>query len=179
MLTSPTTVTSDAARRGDGRGRTVCGVTSIPGQPPLIGVKMFSDALAAIGAYAEPPSPEALAAALEDEGTIALTARLANALYGCALAHVMTAEYAASTSGVATGYRSAAWQAAGATSEGAAILLHYLSMRLAADLRFICDRLPVDLGVMGAAAGTAEALKLLLEVTTVRSREDPRAENIH
>ena len=72
----------------------------------------------------------------------------------------------------------AAWQAAGATSEGTAILLHYLSMRLAADLRFISDRLPVDMGVMSAAAGTAEALKLLLEVTTVRSREDPRAQNI-
>lgn len=48
-------------------------------------------------------------------------------------------------------------------------------MRLAADLRGIEERLPVDLGVMGAAAGAAEALKLLLEVMTVRSMDDPRA----
>ncbi len=35
--------------------------------------------------------------------------------------------------------------------------------------------LAVHLGVMGAAAGAAEALKLLLEVCTVRSVDDPRA----
>ena len=51
-------------------------------------------------------------------------------------------------------------------------------MRLASDLRFISERLPVDLGVIGAAAGAAEALKLLLEVCTVRSIDDPRAETI-
>jgi hypothetical protein len=56
------------------------------------------------------------------------------------------------------------------------ILLHYTAMRLAAELRAIGERLPVDLGVMGAAAGAAEALKLLLEVVcTVRSMDDPRA----
>jgi hypothetical protein len=144
----------------------------------LIGVKMLSDALAAIGAYAEAPTDQDLAAAVEAEGTVALTARLANALYGCALAHVMSAEYAATTSGAAGGYRSAAWQAAGATSEGIAILLHYLSMRLAADLRLVAERLPVDLGVADAAAGTAEALKLLLEVCTIRNLDDPRAQHI-
>jgi len=156
----------------------VCGMSAIPELPPLIPAKMLSDALVALGAYAEAPSEEDLARAQAAEGTVALTVRLANALYGSALAHVMSTEYTASTSGVPGGYRAAAWQAAGADAEGTAILLHYTAMRLAADLRFISERLPVDLGVMGAAAGAAEALKLLLEVCTVRSMVDPRAENI-
>jgi hypothetical protein len=42
------------------------------------------------------------------------------------------------------------------------MLLHYSALRLASDLRTVSDRLPVDLGVMAAAAGAAEALKLLL-----------------
>ncbi len=42
-------------------------------------------------------------------------------------------------------------------------------------MRAIIERLPADLGVMGAAAGAADALKLLLEVCTVRSMDDPRA----
>lgn len=37
------------------------------------------------------------------------------------------------------------------------------------------EQLAIDVGVMGAAAAAAEALKLLLEVYTVRSLEDPRA----
>jgi hypothetical protein len=156
----------------------VCGMSAIPELPPLIPAKMLSDALAALGAYAEAPSEEDLARAQAAEGTVALTVRLANALYGSALAHVMSTEYTESASGVPGGYRSAAWQAAGADAEGTAILLHYAAMRLAADLRFISERLPVDLGVMGAVAGAAEALKLLLEVCTVRSVDDPRAENI-
>jgi len=152
---------------------------AIPELPPLIPAKMLSDALAALGAYAEAPSEEDLARAQAAEGMVALTVRLANALYGSALAHVMSTEYTASAAGVPAAYRAAAWQAAGADAEGTAILLHYAAMRLAADLRFISERLPVDLGVMGAAAGAAEALKLLLlEVCTVRSMDDPRAENI-
>jgi hypothetical protein len=145
--------------------------------PPLIPARMLSDALAALGAYATAPTAQDLVRAQEAEGTLALTVRLANALYGSALAHVMSTEYTASAAGVETS-RAAAWQAAGATAEGTAILLHYTAMRLAADLRFISERLPVDLGVMGAAAGAAEALKLLLEVCTVRSMDDPRAGNI-
>ena len=39
----------------------------------------------------------------------------------------------------------------------------------------LSEQLPADLGVMSAAAGAAEALKLLLEVCTVRSMDDPRA----
>lgn len=147
-------------------------------QAPLIPFVMLSDALAALGVYDEPPTREQLAAAEADEGTAALSARLANALYGSALAHVMSAEYAASTAEVSTGCRAAAWQAAGATPEGTAILLHYSAMRLASDLRAVLTALPVDLGVMGAAAESAEALKLLLEISTVRSMDDPRAEAI-
>ena len=46
---------------------------------------------------------------------------------------------------------------------------------LASAVRVISEQLPADLGVMSAAAGAAEALKLLLEVCTVRSMDDPRA----
>ena len=152
-------------------------MSAIPA-PQLIPAQMLSDALVALGVYAEPPTEQDLARAQANEGTVALTARLANALYGSALAHVMSTEHAASAADVPAGYRAAAWQAAGATAEGTAILLHYSAMRLASDLRLISERLPVDLGVMGAAAGAAEALKLLLEVCTVRSMDDPRAENI-
>jgi hypothetical protein len=60
-----------------------------------------------------------------------LVTRLSNALYGSALAHVMTAEIAVAQSGSDTGYRHEAWQAARATGEGIAILLHYTAMRLA------------------------------------------------
>lgn len=157
--------------------RTVSGM-SASAPPPLIPVEMLSAALAALGAYAQPPTERELAEARAREGAEALTARLANALYGSALAHVMATEYTAAAAGVSVGSRSAAWQAAGATAEGTAILLHYTAMRLSADLRAISERLPVDLGVMGAAAGAAEALTLLLEVCTVRSMDDPRAENI-
>jgi len=131
--------------------------------------------LAALGAYAEPPTDAQLAAAELAQGRDGLAARLANALYGAALAHVMTAEVAAQQAGAGGGYRGEAWRAAGATGEGTAILLHYTAMRLASEVRAISQRLPVDLGVMAAAAGAAEALKLLLEVCTVRSMDDPRA----
>jgi hypothetical protein len=120
--------------------RTVFGMSAIPA-PPLIPVRMLSDALAAAGAYAEPPTEQSLAEAQASEGTVALTARLGNALYRSALAHVMTAEYAAADAGVSTA-RAGAWQAAGATAEGRAILLHYTAMRLAADLRVVSERLP-------------------------------------
>jgi len=42
----------------------------------------------------------------------------------------------------------------------------------------ISARLPVDLGVMGAATGAGEAQTLLLEVCTVRSTDDPRADAV-
>ena len=142
---------------------------------PPISPKALSDALAALGAYAEPPTGAQLAAAELAEGRAGLAARLANALYGAALAHVMTAEVAAEQAGAGGGYRGEAWRAADATSEGTAILLHYTAMRLASEVRAISEQLPADLGVMSAAADAAEALKLLLEVCTVRSMDDPRA----
>ena len=95
---------------------------------------MLSDALLALGAYAEAPSEADLVAAQAREGA-GLGARLANALYGCALAQVMSAEVAASTTGTGTGYRVAAWEATGGDPEGTAILLHYTAMRLASDLQ--------------------------------------------
>lgn len=156
----------------------MCAVTETAGAAPTISPKSLSDALAALGTYAEPPTDAQLAAAERAEGRDALVARLANALYGSALARVMTADIAVAQTGSDVGYRHEAWQAAGADGEGIAILLHYTAMRLAAELRGIEERLPVDLGVMGAAAGAAEALKLLLEVVTVRSLDDPRAEAV-
>lgn len=153
-------------------------VTETPQAPPVISPKSLSDALAALGAYAEPPTEAQLAAAELAEGRTALVARLSNALYGAALARVMTAEIAAAQTGSDTGYRNEAWHAAGADGEGIAILLHYSALRLASELRAISDRLPVDIGVMSAASGAADALALLLEVTTVRSTADPRADRL-
>lgn len=149
-------------------------------QPPppdeaVISPKALSDALAALGTYAQAPTDAQLAAAEAREGTPALTVRLANALYGAALGHVMTAEVAAADAGVDGGYRVETWRAAGATGEGVAILQHYAAMRLASELAAISERLEVDLGVMGAAGDASEALKLLLETATVRSLDDPRA----
>jgi hypothetical protein len=154
---------------------TVGAVTDTPQAPPLISPKALSDALAALGVYAQVPAEGQLAAAELAEGRTGLVARLSNALYGSALAHVMTAELAVAQAGSDTGYRHEAWRAAGADGEGIMILLHYTALRLAAELQIIGEHLPVDLGVMGAAAGAADALKLLLEVCTVRSMDDPRA----
>lgn len=71
----------------------------------MISPKSLSDALAALGAYAEPPTDGQLAAAERTEGREALVERLANALYGSALARVMTAEIAAEESGSEVGRR--------------------------------------------------------------------------
>ncbi len=101
---------------------------------PPISPKALSNALAALGAYAEPPDDAQLAAAEMAEGRAGLAAWLANALYGSALAHVMTTEIVAEQAGAGGGYRAEAWRAAGATGEGTAILLHYTAMRLVAGL---------------------------------------------
>ena len=153
-------------------------MTKVPADSPAISPTALCDALSALGAFDQAPTASQLAEAELAEGREALVARLSNALYGSALAHVMTAEVAASAAGVDPGYRTEAWRAAGADGEGAGILLHYTALRLSADLRAIKDRLPVDLGVMAAAVGAAAALTLLLEVCTVRSMDDPRAEAV-
>ena len=57
---------------------TVCGVTETSEGIPSISVKALSDALAALGAYAEPPSDAQLAAAELAEGRAALVARLSS-----------------------------------------------------------------------------------------------------
>lgn len=51
-------------------------------------------------------------------------------------------------------------------------------MRLSSDLGGMQQRVATDLGVLGAANGASQALKLLLEVLTVRETADPRAEAI-
>lgn len=153
-------------------------VTETPPGPPVISPRALSDALAALGAYAEAPTAAQLAAAELAEGRAALTARLANALHGAALAHVMTAEYVASEAKARSPHRRETWTGGVADTEGIAILLHYTAMRLAADLRVIYEALDVDLGVLAAAAAATDALTLLLEVTTVTSAADPRAKNV-
>ena len=152
-------------------------MTEIPDDVRRASPREFSDALSALGASGGPPTDTQLAAAELDEGRTALAVRLANALYGSTLAHVMTDEVAASDDGVHTGYRGEAWRAAGADGEGIAILLHYTAMRLSAELRGASERLPVDLGVMTAAAGAAQALCLLLEVCT--GAQPPRPARRH
>jgi len=87
-------------------------VTETAEAVPPISAKALSYALAALGAYAEPPTEAQLAAAERAEGRAGLAARLANALYGSALAHVMTAEVAAQQAGEGGGYRAEAWRAA-------------------------------------------------------------------
>ena len=121
----------------------------------------MSDALAALGAYAEPPSTAQLASAELAHDRAGLTTQLANALYGSALAYVMTCEYTAASTGVDTGYRHEAWRSAGADNEGVLILLHYSAMRVASDLAASDSHLPIALGVMRAAVDAADALKLL------------------
>lgn len=146
--------------------------------PPVIPATELSDALAALGVYTQPPTRAQLRAAEAADGREAVAARLANALYGAALARVMTTETAAAAAGVAGGYRAEAWRASGATGEGTAILLHYSALRMAGELHAISRALPVDLGVMAAATAAADALAQLLEVCTVRSTLDPRAETM-
>src|SRR4051794_26637246 len=90
----------------------------------VISPKAVSDALAALGIFAEAPTDAQLAAAELAEGRVGLLARLSNALYGCALAHVMTAEVAAHDAGMSGACRAEAWQTVGATMEDIALLLH-------------------------------------------------------
>lgn len=144
---------------------------------PSPSIRSLSQALTALGAYADDPTDVELAAAEQNEGEPALRARLSNALYGNALARVLDAEVTA-TDQQGGNYRRDAWAAAGADGEGVLILQHYTAMRLAAELGAMGQRVTADLGVLGAAGGASEALKLLLEVLTVRDPEDPRAEAI-
>lgn len=139
---------------------------------------MLSDALAALGAYAEPPSEAEIADIEARDGVTDLRLRLANALYGSALAHVATSEQAALEEGIRQLHRNETWRACGATGEGSTIMLHYIALRLASDVGHIKDALPVDLGVMAASSAAATALSLLLETCTIRSTDDPRADSI-
>ena len=144
----------------------------------MISAKALSDALTALGAFTEAPTDTQLAAAELAQGSAALVARLSNALYGCALAHVMTAEVTAHDAGVGGQCRADAWQATGATVDNITLLLHYTAMRLSADLRVISEHLPAHPQVTTAAVGATEALTLLLEICTVHSPDDPRADAV-
>lgn len=84
----------------------------------------------------------------------------------------LESEVAATGQQSSANYRRDAWAAAGTHGEGMLVLLHYT------DLDEMHERVTTDLGVLGAASGTSQTLKLLLEVLTVRATNDPRAENI-
>ena len=87
----------------------------------------------------------------------------------------MIAETRAFDEGDSTGSRHEAWKAAGADSEGIAILLHYNAMRLSSELEALHQALPIDLGVIAAA----NALKLLLETCTMNLLRSAGGEHHH
>ncbi|HEY3893779.1 MAG TPA: hypothetical protein VGL88_00265 [Pseudonocardiaceae bacterium] len=66
----------------------------VSGGPPA-SARAVSDALAGLGAHAQPLSDAQLAVAEQAEGSAGLVARLSNALYGSALVQVRNAELAA------------------------------------------------------------------------------------
>ena len=146
----------------------------VSGGPPA-SARAVSDALAGLGAHAQPLSDAQLAVAEQAEGSAGLVARLSNALYGSALVQVRNAELAAPGVDGGRAYRHEAWAATGVTSPDGALLLHYAAARLSAELQLIKQRLAADRGTMAAASRAGEALTLLLEVCTMPSMDDPRA----
>lgn len=85
----------------------------------------------------------------------------------------MTAESNASRPGLDTAHRREARRAIGASGQDVALMLQYTAQRLADELHTIRERLPSDIGVVGAASSAALAVALLLEVTTIEDAADP------
>ena len=141
---------------------------------PAVTVRMFADALTALGTWSSPPNERDLDTAIATFGAATLAARLANALYGSAVAHVMFAETEAVAAGATSLPRGEAWTAAGADTIGAAALLNYQAARVANDLELLTARLPMDLGYSEALAATARAFQQLIELLTITSVDDPR-----
>lgn len=53
-------------------------------------------------------------------------------------------------------------------------MMQYTAQRLGDELHAIGERLPVDIGVVGAARRATQAAALLLDMTTIDNPDDPR-----
>ena len=150
-----------------------------PDRPVPPSVESISDALTALGVYAQIPSPDDLQRqATEAGGEPVLRAALANALYGAAIGTGMLAEAhmlqdcdgTERQLGLA---RHQALRASGATGPGLVAVMHWQATHIAQPLRIWADN---ELGPLGAAAtATATALMLILEtfIGTDSSDQDP------
>jgi hypothetical protein len=142
-----------------------------------------SAALAALGAYPDPPSDAELAAqAKAAGGEHVLAAVLANALYGASIGAGMLAEGHMLEQGAGaremTLARNQVLKASGATGPGVTGMLHWQAGQVAEPLRAWSRK--ADLGPMGgAAADVSWALVLLLQALTVTDPADPRFADLH
>ncbi|MEV5598934.1 DUF6245 family protein [Streptomyces sp. NPDC052496] len=145
---------------------------------PAPSAAAVSEALAALGAYAEPPSAgelEQQAAAAGGEHVLA--AALANALYGAATGAGMLAEGHMLAAGAGGKEMSLARQqilkASGAEGPGVLGVLHWQTGHVSQLLKGLDEQ---SCGpVIAAAARTASALLALLACSSVFSPEDERA----
>ncbi|MCO6011557.1 hypothetical protein NE236_42065 [Actinoallomurus purpureus] len=146
--------------------------------PPAPTAASISAALAALGAYAKPPTDTELAAQAEAAGgEHVLAAVLANALYGAAIGAGMLAEGHMLAKGAGaremTLARNQVIKASGAAGPGVTGMLHWQASQIAEPLRAWTRK--ADLGPTGnAAADIAWALVILLQATTVTDPGDPR-----
>lgn len=155
-----------------------------PAPPPS--AASISDALAALGVYANVPSAEDLEQhALDAGGELRLAAALANALYGAAIGVGMLAEghmlaecdgttEQAEQLGLA---RNQALQASGATGPGVIGMMHWQAAHVGGLLRGLAKG--DQIGPLGsAAAAAAWALVLILDVFSVVDLTDPRKDQL-
>ncbi|QXJ25900.1 hypothetical protein AGRA3207_007469 [Actinomadura graeca] len=151
--------------------------------PPVVSAASVSAALAALGAYAKPPTDAELAAQADAVGgEHVLAAMLANALYGAAIGAGMMAEgrmieIEGNDRALPLG-RQQVLKASGATGPGVTGMLHWQASQVGGPLRGWSRR--ADLGPLGgAAADVAWALTLLLQALTVTEPTDPRFDDLH
>ncbi|MFF4409861.1 DUF6245 family protein [Streptomyces sp. NPDC001404] len=152
-----------------------------PGLAPAPSVGEFSAAMAALGAYAQPPTDDELeqqAAAVGGEHVLA--AVLANALYGASVGAGMLAEGHMLAQGAGAREmslaRSQVIKACGADGPGVVGALHWQVGQVSTFLKRMDEK---GCGpVIAAAAGAASALHALLACSAVFSPEDERAQDI-
>ncbi|MFI0425120.1 DUF6245 family protein [Spongiactinospora sp. 9N601] len=151
--------------------------------PPAPSAASISAALAALGAYAKPPTDAELARQAQAAGgEHVLAAVLANALYGAAIgAGMLTEGHMLERGGGAremTLARNQVINASGASGPGVTGMLHWQAGQIAEPLRAWAAK--ADLGPIGnAVAEVAWALVLLLEATRVTDPADPRFDGLH
>jgi hypothetical protein len=158
---------------------------SIPNQhqapEPAPSAAAFSAALAALGAYAQPPTADELEQQAQAVGgEHVLAAVLSNALYGASIGAGMLAEGHMFAQGAGGKELSLARQqvikASGADGPGVMGALHWQTGHVSQLLKAMDEK---GCGpVIAAAARTASALLALLACSAVFSTEDDRAEQI-